>query len=181
MLMRPDIQIQSMIKALTDNIIPALPPENTPAQEQAKLMLGLLALMRTQLPLQFRFDCDELERLIGLSQTLREIDSEGMDEIMLQSEAEAKRVLEGARSSPADLQLSIRQLRSEIGQRITRLYPTVDSSDKARLQELIIETSREQLIRDRSLLLQQGWEPYPEALPSIESLLGIESVSTKTE
>lgn len=177
MLMRSDIQIQSMIKAMTDTVMPALNPDNAPAQEQAKLILGMLALMRTQQPVQFHFDCDELERLIGLSQALRELDSEGMDENVLRSETSAQQVLDGAKSSPDDLQTSIKRLRSEIGQRITRLYSSVDNSNKARLKELVLNTSREQLIRDRSLMLQQGWEAYPEKLPSIETLLDIKNVA----
>lgn len=178
MQLRPDIQIQSMIKALTDTVMPALDPDNTPAQEQAKLIVGMLQLMRKQLPIQFQFDCDELERLIGFSQSLREIDNESKDERVLQSEECAKRVLDGAGSSPEDLELSIKRLRSEIGQRITRLYSTLESSKQKQLKDLVLATSREQLIRDRSLLLQQGWEPDPEALPSIEKLLGIETVTT---
>lgn len=173
MQMRPDIQIQSMIKAMTDTVLPALDPENKLAQEQARLILGMLALMRKQLPVQFHFDCDELERLVGLSQALRALDIEAMDEELLCDEAQAQNVLAGARSSPTDVLASVRHLRRAIGQRVTRLYMAADSGGRARLEDLVLSVSREQLLRDRSLLLPQGWEPEPDALPEIETLLGM--------
>lgn len=179
MQMRADIQIRSMIKAMKDTVLPALDPENKLAQEQARLVLGMLALMRRQLPIQFRFDCDELERLIDLSQALRALDIDPMDEELIGEEAHALNVLDGARSNPADVLASIRHLRCVIGQRVTRLYALADSESRARLKELVVNVSREQLLRDRSLLLQQGWEPEPDALPAIETLLGVETANAQ--
>ena len=42
MQMRPDIQIQSMIKALTDVVLPAVDADNKLAHEQTRLVIGLL-------------------------------------------------------------------------------------------------------------------------------------------
>ncbi|MDH0639344.1 hypothetical protein N5O88_09740 [Pseudomonas sp. GD03721] len=179
MQMRPDIQIQSMIKAMTDTVLPALDPENKLAQEQARLVLGMLALMRRQLPIQFAFDCDELQRLIELSQALRALDIEAADEALLQDETQALNVLAGARTSPADVLASVRHLRSVIGQRVTRLYALADGDARARLQQLVLRSTREQLQRDRALLVQQGWEPDPDALPSIETLLGLPTAASQ--
>lgn len=179
--MRPDIQIQSMIKAMTDTVLPALDPGNKLAQEQTRLVLGMLALLRRQLPVQFAFDCDELQRLIALSQALRVLDVDGADEAQRRDEMKALYVLAGAQSSPEDVLESVRHLRSLIGTQVTRLYSVVDGDARSRLQQLVLDYSEEQLLRDRALLVQQGWEPDPDALPSIETLLDLPAASCQPD
>ena len=76
MQMRPDPQIKSVIKAMNDVVLPAVDPQNKLAQEQVRLCMGLLGLMAKQLPLQFRFDCDELARLSAYSAELQRIADE---------------------------------------------------------------------------------------------------------
>jgi hypothetical protein len=71
MQMRPALQIQSMIKAMMDVVLPAVDPSNKLALEQSRLVIGMLSLMAQQLPLQFRFDCDELSRLLKLAAALQ--------------------------------------------------------------------------------------------------------------
>ena len=39
------------------------------------------------------------------------------------------------------------------------------------IEQRVLEYSKQQLLRDRALVVLQGWEPDPDALPSIESLL----------
>ena len=71
MQMRPEIQIQSILKAMIDVVLPAVDPKNPLAQEQARLVMGMLTVMAGQLPRQYRFDCDELSRLLKLSQRMQ--------------------------------------------------------------------------------------------------------------
>lgn len=70
MQMRPQIQLQAVIKALSDVVLAAIDPDNKLAIEQGKLSIGLLALLAQQLPMQFTFDRDELARLIATAGTL---------------------------------------------------------------------------------------------------------------
>lgn len=183
MQMRPEIQIQSIMKAMSDTVMPALDSDNKLAQEQAKLIMGMLALMQKQMPVQFRFDCDELARLIGFAQGVRSLEIGATDTVSpLEQDAEiAKHVLAGAKSSPADVLASVKKLRSTIGSAITEMNAAADAAGKARLKKLVLNVSREQLLRDRSLLLMQGWEPDPDAIPTIESLLGISMETTSAE
>src|ERR1700756_539308 len=105
MQMRPAVQIKSMVKAMTDVVLPAIDPANKLAQEQARLVIGMLGLMAQQLPLQFRFDCDELARLLQLAAALQQpagrvpalrVSVEGLG----QAAATAARTLEQARIGP---------------------------------------------------------------------------------
>ncbi len=176
MQMRSAIQIQSMLKAMTDVVLPAVDPGNKLAQEQAHLVMGMLALLAQQLPLQFRFDCDELARLIGLSRELQEAAGEtGQIQVRLAElskfTAAAQGVLDRARTGPEEVVNAVRDLRAASGAVISAVFTDGDASARTRVQQKVLAMSKEQLLRDRSFVLMQNWEPDPAAVPSIESLL----------
>jgi hypothetical protein len=176
MQMRPQIQIKSVIKALTDVVLPAVDPDNKLAQEQARLAIGLLSLMSQQLPMQFAFDRDELERLLATSGQLASTVAGGAGTQAALSELErvtqaAAATLEGARTSPDALQQAVRDLRAATGALITQTWQDGDAACRPQVQSLVLSMAREQLLRDRSMLLMQGWEPDPKAVPALDSLL----------
>lgn len=176
MQMRPEVQIKSIIKALADVVLPAVDPNNKLAQEQTQLAMGLLTLMSKQLPLQFRFDCDELERLLDLSEKLAAQASGGaktqaaVDELKSQAQA-ASAALQAARSGPERIHEMVRALRSATGELVTQTYCDGTPECRMAISRGVLETSKEQLLRDRSWLLMQGWETDPESVPAIEQLL----------
>jgi len=176
MQMRPDLQIQSMIKALMDVVLPAIDPANKLAQEQARLVIGTLALMSKQLPLQFRFDCDELERLIAFSAELQQ-QSANAGSVATQCAALAEKtaaaadVLGRAQAGPAKVLNAVRELRAASGEVISAVFREADEATQDRVQRTVLAMSAAQLLRDRAWLLSQNWEPDPAAVPSIESLL----------
>ncbi len=177
MQMRPEIQLQSILKAMTDVVLPALDPKNPLAQEQARLCMGLLNLMATQLPKQYRFDCDELERLLALSNRLQQFPEAKQSAprafgLLAEETQRADAVLSRARAEPAEVLNAIRALRSATGDAVQRAFEN-DTQGKhtAELQRAVMDSSREQLVRDRSWLLAQGWEPNPKAIPDIDTLI----------
>jgi hypothetical protein len=176
MQLRYPIQIQSMIKAMTDVVLPALDPDNKLAQEQSRLIIGMLTLMASQLPLQFRFDCDELQRLTGFARELRQL-AQGstatraaMAELVSNSSTAAE-VLDRAKADPGELINSIRGLRTAIAAVITSVSQDGDPSAIAKVQKAVLARSKEQLLRDRSWLLMQGWETDAASVPRIETLI----------
>lgn len=176
MQMRPGIQLQAVIKALSDVVLPAIHPDNKLAIEQGKLSIGLLALLAQQLPMQFRFDCDELARLIATS---RELGTQAQGGAGTQAAVEALnaatlvagRVLDAARSSPADIEAAVRSLRAATGTLVTEVHRDGDAACRPKIQTTVLAMSQEQLLRDRSMLLMQGWEPDPKAIPPLADLL----------
>ncbi|WP_293395896.1 hypothetical protein [Nevskia sp.] len=176
MQMRPQIQIQSVIKALSDVVLPAIDPNNKLAIEQGKLSIGLLALLAQQLPNQFRFDCDELARLIA---TARELVAQAKGgkgtqaavAALYEATQLAGGTLDAAQASPADVEAMVRALRVTSGQLVTEVYRDGEAGCRAGIRDAVLAMSKEQLLRDRSMLLMQGWEPDPKAVPSIASLL----------
>ena len=78
MQLRADIQLQTAIRALTEVVAPAVDAGNALAVEQLQVVIGMLHLMAVRLPLQVRYDCDELARLLELSKALSaELDDDG--------------------------------------------------------------------------------------------------------
>jgi hypothetical protein len=176
MQMRSDIQIKSVLKAMVDVVLPALDPANQLAQEQARLCMGLLDLLSRQLPLQFRFDCDELTRLRAMGEGLLPLaDPRAVDAPARDALADALRVsgdvLARAKADPAEVVHSVRVLRAATGALVQQACAGTSRSDAARLERIVLESSREQLLRDRTWLLSQGWESDPASFAPIETLI----------
>ena len=178
MQMRPQIQLQSVIKALSDVVLPAIDPNNKLAIEQGKLSIGLLALLSQQLPMQFQFDCDELQRLIATSRELATqaqaqggAGTQAAVATLSAATLAAGRALDGARSAPADIEAQLRALRVATGALITEVHRDGDAACRPLVQQTVLAMSKEQLLRDRSMMLMQGWEPDPKAIPPLAELL----------
>jgi hypothetical protein len=176
MQMRPEIQIKSVLKAMTDVVLPALDPANQLAQEQIRLCMGLLDLLSRQMPLQFRFDCDELARLQAMGEQLLPLaDSQAVDARTLEALGEAVRVsgdvLARAKADPAEVVEAVRTLRAATGAVVQQACAAGMPSDTRRLERIVLDSSREQLLRDRTWLLAQGWESDPTSFAPIETLI----------
>lgn len=176
MQMRSDIEIITMIKALQDVIIPALDPANKLAVEQAHLVTMTLKLLQSQLPVQFRFDHDELTRLVQAAEKLRQISREddGAAEAVRRiatDQAEAERVLERSRIDPAYILGSIRALRASISALVAVAERDESGEVFSPVERVVLELSKEQLLRDRALLVLTGNEIDPAAVPPIGDLV----------
>jgi hypothetical protein len=178
MQLRPEIQITSMIKSLKDVIIPAIDSQNSFATEQAHLVVGMLSLMITQLPMQFRFDCDQLERSISTAKRLEEVYSRdtttrGEMRSLIWSVAQASETLKHFKIDPVRILETIHELNREICRLISfAAEKGCDPVILAEAEAIVLDSSREQLLRDRALLVPQGWEKIEHlAPPPIETLL----------
>lgn len=176
MQMRPDIQIQSAIKALTDVVLPALPPDHTLAREQGQLVIGLLQLMARQIPLQHRYDCDELARLLVFAEQLSTTagrSAAATQPALSAQAASARDVAQRAgATSPQALQQAIGELRAATGAVVTEVFAGDDTARQDAVQAVVLAYSAEQLLRERAWFLPQRWEPDPESVTDILSLLG---------
>jgi hypothetical protein len=177
MQMRPEVQIAAMIKAMTDVIIPAVPQTNKLAVEQAQLVVGMLTLMQSQLPVQFRFDRDELRRLVDTAGRLTALETtdsatsaaiEGVDG----PRGRAADVLERCQAGPDELYSAIREMRAALCALVDASAASEDVRGRDRIEAILLAMSKEQLLRDRALMKPQRWEPDPAALPDIETLIG---------
>jgi len=176
MQLRTDVQLKSMSKAMLDVVIPAIDPSNSLAVEQAQLVLGMLRLMQHQAPLQYQFDRDELARSVALMSKLHSLSSQDASLATLRCQFQtqlndANVALEGSRIDPAELCDTVRDCRYMIGAMVREAGQTAAPETTLRIEQAVLEYSKQQLLRDRALVVLQGWEPEPDAVPSIESLL----------
>lgn len=65
-----DLRLKTMLRSLTEVILPALDPENSLAQEQARLLVGHLHAMLLQQPHAARFTAIEVQALRTLAERL---------------------------------------------------------------------------------------------------------------
>jgi len=174
--MRPDLQIKTVIKAMTEDVIPALDPDNQLAQQAAQLTIGTLTLIAQHLPLEYRFDCDELRRLIEFAEQLKRDAGGGAGTALALAELTAAAetgadVIDRARAEPSELLDAIRLLRAAGSRTVAAVFSESDETTRKAVQATVLASSKEQLLRDRAWLIIQGWEPNPESVPRIEELL----------
>ncbi|MDH1440439.1 hypothetical protein N5O88_09820 [Pseudomonas sp. GD03721] len=174
--LRPEFLIQTVIKAMTDTVLPAVDPNNKLATEQAQLVIGMLGIVRQRLPLMYRFDRDELDHMLALASALhtQAVDVPGVAEhlqALTGGVAAGRDVLSRAKAEPDELVAANFALREQVGALITALYADAGSSDLKRTSALVTGHAREQLLRDRAFLIAQGWETDPQAIPDLETLL----------
>lgn len=175
MQLRAEIQIATMIKAMREVVIPALDAKNDLAVQQAQLIVSMLNLMAHQLPIQFLFDRDELQRLIACARGLATVRSDdvaiGAAWARLDEDCErAVSVLERCATDPAELTNAVRDLRAAVAA-LAAAASGQDAATLRAIEDAVLQLSREQLLRDRSLMLSQGWELDPAAIPDIGTLL----------
>jgi hypothetical protein len=172
MQLRPEISIHAMIKSLTDAVLPAVDPSNKLAVEQLQLTIGLLSMMEQRLPLEFKFDCDELRRLLAFADELKThtAGNAAFAEFSASADAGAD-VLRRAQADPAEVLAAVRRLRASGGALAAAAYREGGSATRAAIMKSVLSMSGEQLLRDRAWVSPQGWEPRPQDVPPITDLL----------
>lgn len=166
---RPDIQIQSMIKAMIDVVLPAVDPEHKMAQEQARLVIGTLHLIAKRLPLAYRYDCDELHRYVVFARELvsemgDQLGSAGLDELNRLA-ALGGEILDAARSDPPEIEAAIFELRAVVGQVIQDVNASASADVKKSLRRRVLDMSKNELERELALVIDMGFETDPDKRP----------------
>ncbi len=173
MRLKPSLQLASVIKSLKDAVLPALDPTNRMALEQLHIALAHLALLQERLPLSYRFECDELRRSKELAETLRDLcdatTHRAHYEALAEIAASAGDILARAGAEPDEIQRANTKLRAANAQAVSAL--SVDPVLAGAARRAVLDSAREQLLRDRAWVLPQGWESQPQSLPRIENLL----------
>jgi hypothetical protein len=174
--LRPVFQINTLIKAMTDVVLPAVDAENKMAQEQAQLIIGTLNLLAQRLPLTYRYERDELARFLAFADTLQiqagDLPDAAQALHALKASTETgSDVLDRARAEPCELEAANFDLREKIGALITTIYTGNETSKLKHISATVTAHAREQLLRERAWLIAQGWESDPKSIPAIETLI----------
>jgi hypothetical protein len=164
-----DVRIDSMIRALSDFVIPELEDGGTGAS-QAALVLGHLHVLRSQIDLAGPFEKFELTTSLELASELLAVAAGG---------ERTESALTGLRAAvagtsdhdPVAVRSSTEALRSNIEDLIRASAVDGDPTLTDQLQTIVLGHERGQANANRSLFLGMGWESGESALPDLNALL----------
>ncbi len=174
--LRPDLLLRAAAKAMTDVVLPALDTDNKLAQEQGQLVLASLNFVVQRIPQLYRFDCDELARSVEFAAKLGKIAAtagaaaEFAQPVAL-TMANGTELLARARANPAEIEAANRDLREKIGALVAALCAEASAELLSQVGRAVTENAAEQLLRDRSWVAPQGWEPGGAGLVDLDELL----------
>lgn len=174
--LRATFQIPTLIKAMTDVVLPALDPSNKLAQEQAQLIIGSLHLIAQRLPLQYRYDRHELGSFLALAGTLENLSGESQElsaamHALGAGVASGSDVLARAGAEPSELEAANLVLRQALGAVVQAAATLRDDARRQAIESAVMAHAQDLLLRERAWLAMQGWEGKDAALPPVESLI----------
>lgn len=172
--LQPELQLKSALTAMKNVVVPAVDPHNKLAQEQARIIMGMLDMMIQQLPLAYRYEVDQLARSALLAEKLLEKSasfSGAASDVLRSDLAHAQEIHQLAKVEPNELREANLQLQGSLGWVLSAYDGELDGENFSEISKLVLEYSEQQLLRDRSWLKLQGWEKKPESLPDIHTLL----------
>jgi len=162
-----DLQLQAVIKALTDTVMPAVDPANKMAMEQVGLAVATLSMARNRLPLVRRLVRHGLEMAITTAEELLA----GVPAVasgLVGPLALGRQALLDPAMDTADIDTVLRALNDAIGALID------DSSSGphiAAIEAIILRRGKLATDLGRAWTMPSGFEPNPASVPTIESLL----------
>lgn len=151
-----DIQLAAVAKALADNVMPAVAPDNPMAVEQLHLALATLGIIRQRLPDLHAYLRRDLTEAIALARRI------GADE------GESAAVLASPESSPQRIEAEVRALKETITARIDAVRGT---PHEAAVASAVLDAADPAILRWRAWAIGMGFEPDPAAVPALGDLL----------
>jgi hypothetical protein len=175
----PDIgtRLATISMALRQVVIPALPPNEVLAIEQATLCVGHLGVLSEQYNYLADYEALCLAEMAGLGRALADAasGSAGEGDATLAAAGTLLRVVQeaGALGAPAHTR---RESRNRIATAIDELLMAslADGSPEflAGSERLVVAHGKRQTLRDRAWFQHTGMDPDRAALPSIPDLIG---------
>ena len=165
-----DARLDSMARALQEAILPSLGDEQSLAIEQARLVLGQIAIIRQQLDLAPAFERNEAEAMVALARELL-ADGRGGAETTKAAQALQDAVSATVWDSPA----AIRSVTGSVGRAIEALIVAASVDGDAAFKDAsfdhVITAGRRAALLERSWNRASGFETADANIPEIAGLL----------
>lgn len=159
-----DLQLQVVIKALRDTVMPAVDPAHRMAVEQLGLSIATLGMVRSRLPLLNLREWQDLANAITLGRAvLADAPSIAVNDAL--KEAETLREL--ACPAPEARPAATRAILSAVSAAVK----TADDQLAATLMRTVVEYSQPALDLARAWGKSAGFEPDPDQVPEVATLL----------
>ena len=154
-----DLRLRTLMRALSEVILPAIDPKNSLAQEQARLVLGHLHVMSQQ---------------VGREASLDALEDEGTRQLAFALLAAADGGVH-TRAAQAALALAVNGSRAAMLEAIDELIfaSGIDGSADFRQHStrIVLDDARASSWRGRAWFKAMGFDATPDALPDIPALL----------
>lgn len=147
-----DERLASVVRALTDVILPALPPEAGLAQEQVQLCVGQLQILRAQLDSILAFEAEELTDAVALGEELIGMSDHGG----LRSALAAARTAQ----TPADIRGARNTIHAAIADFVTAPAEHAPS-DRNRVHDAVMRAEKRRVVKDRRWFAPFGFDIAP--------------------
>lgn len=160
-----DYQLQVSLKALSDNVTPAVDPLDAVAKEQLQLVIATLTMVRDRLPIQRRFIRRLLEDEVALAIDVAAAAADG---------AELRARADAAVAALADPELEASELediRADLAALTVGKIADAGEVGLAAIAPVVLRGTKAPLDRLRAWCAASGFESDPTAVKPIESLL----------
>lgn len=149
-----DDRLASVIRALTEVILPHLPPEASLAQEQVHLSIGHLQILRAQIDASPAFEREELDDLVALARALGSAVSGGAATAAAQ--AALSDSVAGADGS--DVRGQYRRVSKAVEALVRAVSDDADGGAKAALHRIVLEHESARTAKDRVWFAPFGFD-----------------------
>ena len=152
-----DDRLDSVVRALQEVVLPALPPDRALAIEQAHLSLAQLGLIRSQLDEAPAFERREAEAMIGLARGLLD-DARGGEATSKAAEALRSAVTAAALENPAEVRATTHNVGDAIEHLIDMSLKDGNDSFRASSMERVLASGRTAAMAERRWNQAAGFE-----------------------
>lgn len=165
-----DTQLAAVIKALSDNVLPALDRSNPMAAEQIQLCLATLGLVKNHLPQWHGYQRRDLETHLALAEELAGLAAKSgtvLDELGQAMQAGAH-ALVNPEMGAHDLEQQVRRLKEGI---VLLINATRGSAAQNAMTQAVLRAEATVILRSRAWSIGMGFEPDPAQIPPLHQLL----------
>lgn len=165
-----DLRLRTMMKALSDVVMPAIDPGNRVALEQAGIVLGSMDMLREQIDYAHWYEVVDLNSLCQLAEALTRVPAIAAPDVLGTACAVALPMASRHDVSLTQLRETSVALREAISVCVENAYAQPAEIRQA-VQRLVLDHSRGQIGRERAYVAGTKWDGFPESLQSIEASL----------
>lgn len=169
------LRLQSMLRAMTEVVVPALDPEDQLAKDQAGIVVGNLKILMDQSEKVYDFLLVELREYTRLVQALIPlVRDDAVRTHASRAVSEADPVVSLAIPAQSRLQDLVIEAKRAANGSLEEILERGTPSDRASAISLVLRQSERQVLRERTWLRSSGFDPWRDQLPCIETLLDSE-------
>ena len=161
-----DLRLKSVMKALSDVVLPALPAGERMARDQVNLALGHLAIIAEQWPYALRFELAALDESLALAAEMLGLLEDDAQVAMLESSLARAATLD--REDYADVAAFHRALKDELAQAV-EVGAGARPLSGALIDAVLCHNAR-RAPRERSWCRASGLDPDGPRLPPLRTL-----------